>query len=1436
MFETKFRRIASAAAMFLLSAACKENFEGKVPCADDFSCPSGFRCSAGKCVTGNGAAIIAWSAPDGSTPLAGTQTFSAMVSHPDGVSSAKLTGGGQTLKTFTAPDSSFGKSGPTRVDFTGIDTTKMADGAIALTVTATTGLGVSGGDATKTFTIDNTKPTVTGITALPNPAKKNDVVAIHFTASEALSLATVTVGSAAATQTAKTGNAYTFSYTVTGNEPAGTPVAIVITVKDLAGNTGTGNSSVGFLFSAAVPVFTGSNPISPSNSTNTTPMLFGTAGANNTVSIYADNSNCSAAALVATDTAAHFASPGIAVTITINSTHTFYATAKDLAGNVSACSSGFVYVSNTIVPNPPVFTSTSPASPDNTTTTPKILGDETLVAGGLPIAATNLYGDAACTTQLLFNGSPATGTLAQFKSSGIQITVTADSATTVYATATDAAGNVSACSSGTNGSILFVEDRSEATASIVGSTPASPTNTTATTILLFGVSDHGPSVAPTTVYIFANDAACGGVSFPAGNVGFDSGDNFNSTGVSVPLVPNATTTYYALAQDSLGNRSTSCSAGFTFLSDQLEATPVFTTTSPQMSNTLLSFVLQGTADTGANVALTTVQLYADSGCTVAVNGASASAANFASPGITVTVAPNTSQTFWAKATDTAGNTSLCSSTRVLVVNDTGEGNPTISGSNPPSPTNSAATTLKLFGSGADTTLSATTVYIFRNDATCGGGGFPAGNVGSDSGVNFNNAAAGVTVPLVPNQTSLYYTKALDAAGNASACSAAFSFSDFQSVANAVITAPTISNAWTSTVPLTGTADPTHPSTVYIYSGDATCGGINFPAGAAAFGGSSLFTTAGIPAGYVTNGTTSFFAKARDAEGNNSPACSGPFNMVSNRSSFCASASVAPAQIFSSNVQGCSGTAAFANRATLCAPGCRVASADEYVVNQGGLLPTHNYWTDDALRFSSASGSCGAGCGPNNCFASMGSTYTSPCAATRPMRVCAATQPDPETNTCTWTGCGYNSIAPNESFGGCSGLKDGQAGALCICGVQTWFVSSSTGADTNDGSSGAPFKTITKGLSVAVAGQVVHVLPGTYDAPNGETFPLSIPTRVSLIGDEAHAGNGPTATKILGTVKPISSSTLAGFVITSSGIGVDLTGNGGVTIRNNTITNNPLWGILVNSSTNQTIVLNSSTNNARGILYQASTAGGKVENNTFTGNAYGIEFDAPGSDIGGGPAGSVGNNVLSCNTNQDVWAGLGAATLGNNKWDHVPPTSSGTVTPAGLDLYFAGFPATQTSANGGAGLSPTPCLCAPNATSAQVFDSVMTGCRAPGTPASIAYANRANLCPGGCHACTATDWLNHHGSTAPNTNYWTGDNPLNFIGGATNSCDVSTTAGTNVCTGGAMLVCPTLSGANHCQIWNCGLDTTTPPSPQFFGGCAQSGGGFGVAEGTLCCCP
>jgi hypothetical protein len=462
-----------------------------------------------------------------------------------------------------------------------------------------------------------------------------------------------------------------------------------------------------------------------------------------------------------------------------------------------------------------------------------------------------------------------------------------------------------------------------------------------------------------------------------------------------------------------------------------------------------------------------------------------------------------------------------------------------------------------------------------------------------------------------------------------------------------------------------------------------------------------------------------------------------------------------------------------------------------------------------------------------------------CVPEKPMHVCAASQPDPETNTCFWIGCGYNSIAPNASFGGCSGAKDNQAGALCICGVQSWYVDAASGKDVNEGSSASPLKTITKALSLATANQSVHVRPGNYDAANGETFPLQVPAGVSLIGDEPNRGASTGApVKIAGNVNMGAGSTLAGFTVTSAGNGVTLPA-ANVVVRSNTITGNGSWAVVVSSSTNHLIALNAITNNASLGIYSAAaaTATGKVENNTITGNSFGIEYDAGGGDLGGGSFGSVGNNIISCNANTDLWLNTSlAATASNNRWDHVPPAQSSAAFGNGLDIY-TNTGATVTTA--GAALAPNPCpACSGSAVSSQVFDNTMIGCAAPGTPAAIAYTSRATLCPSYCHVCTAAEWNGHRGSIAPNSNYWTGDNPLFFISGPTGNCTVSATCTApsctrNVCAPGAMLVCQNAS--TNCQENGCGLDTTTP---QFFGGCSESSGAgqWALAQGTLCCCP
>jgi len=741
-----------------------------------------------------------------------------------------------------------------------------------------------------------------------------------------------------------------------------------------------------------------------------------------------------------------------------------------------------------------------------------------------------------------------------------------------------------------------------------------------------------------------------------------------------------------------------------FLVDNHERTPALTTTTPASPNNTLdaTFLLKGMADVGPAVAPSTVYVFTEPTCNGGDVGgalASGSAATLVEPGIALPVVPDAATSYFAISVDSLGNVSPCS-VAFTYVNDRAESQPTISASNPPPPNNTTAAAILISGFGASTGPSATTVYAFKDDDTCGGAGFPAGNVGSADGATFNDATAGITIPLAPNAVSKYFVRAQDAAGNATGCSGPFVFTNFQSVAAPEIVATnpaSPSNTWAQTINVSGTVDPSHPHTVFLFAGDPTCGGAAFPAGALASGTSADFQAPGFSVPYSGGATTNYFAQAQDVEGNVS-GCSAALGFVSNRSSLCATVTTPPLQAFSALMQGCGGKVTFANRANLCAPGCRAATAEEWVANFGGVAPTHHYWTDDPLNFSSA-GSCGpAGCNTNNCFATRGLAQSLSCAVGQPMRVCAgngvANGVDPDGNTCTWSACGYNSIAPKQFFGGCSGVADATAGTLCVCNIRHWFVST-TGNNANSGTSAAsPFRTITKALSVATSGNTVLVRPGTYDAAGGETFPLHPAAGVILVGDEPNRGNAAgSPTRIGGTINPGAGATVAGFLIGSAGDGI-LANSAGLTIRNNTFTGNGGFAIEATNAGNHLILLNAFVNNVgEGILYRSGAGGGKGESNTFTGNTFGIEFDGPGADFGGGPAGSVGNNVFSCNSQTDMWmVATVAVTASSNKWDHAPPSTNAADVRAGVDFFTqAGATVTgnASSINSGATVAPAP---------------------------------------------------------------------------------------------------------------------------------------------------
>jgi hypothetical protein len=179
------------------------------------------------------------------------------------------------------------------------------------------------------------------------------------------------------------------------------------------------------------PTVSGVSPASPAN--NNSPKVIGSAEAGSTVKLYT-NSSCTGTA-AATGTAGAFASPGIAVTVADDSTTTFYATATDASSNVSPCSTTSVtYIEDSTSPAAPTVSSTNPASGANNNS-PKVIGS---ADSGTTV---KLYMTSNCTGTVA-----ATGTAAAFASPGLTVSVADNTTTTFRATATDAAGNVSACS------------------------------------------------------------------------------------------------------------------------------------------------------------------------------------------------------------------------------------------------------------------------------------------------------------------------------------------------------------------------------------------------------------------------------------------------------------------------------------------------------------------------------------------------------------------------------------------------------------------------------------------------------------------------------------------------------------------------------------------------------------------------------------------------------------------------------------------------------------------------------------------------------------------------------------------------------------------------------------------------------------------------------
>jgi hypothetical protein len=241
------RKIAVTALVAL--AACQSPEPIDLPCESDNHCAPGFHCdlASGKCIGGEQGPTVEIQNPAAGTPVRGTIEIEVSAADPDGVKSIDVTVGGKTAGQVsgTADNKTLGG----KVSF---DTTQLDDGDATIVAIATDANETNtGSHAELVIKVDNTQPTVQGLSVTPQFAKNDGKVTVAFTTSEPIDAPVVTVGSASATHLE--GSAYTFIYTAKQSDGAGVK-AVNVTLTDEAGNAGEASGQVTFDFTA--PTFT----------------------------------------------------------------------------------------------------------------------------------------------------------------------------------------------------------------------------------------------------------------------------------------------------------------------------------------------------------------------------------------------------------------------------------------------------------------------------------------------------------------------------------------------------------------------------------------------------------------------------------------------------------------------------------------------------------------------------------------------------------------------------------------------------------------------------------------------------------------------------------------------------------------------------------------------------------------------------------------------------------------------------------------------------------------------------------------------------------------------------------------------------------------------------------------------------------------------------
>lgn len=382
------------------------------------------------------------------------------------------------------------------------------------------------------------------------------------------------------------------------------------------------------------PTFGGTTPLSPTNGT-TEPLFYGTPSQFTVSLSFFTDELC--VTLSGSGSHTDFQSPGLTVTLAANTNSTVYTRVYDVEGNESSCYFLGGYDHSNLPAPAPGFLFSFPTSPNKTSTTPFIIG-----TADNSIASVEIFDDNTCGSSL------GSGTRPQFVSSGVQISVPANSTTNLHAIATDVFGNVSGCTLLTQ-YIHNTVPPLDPTFTMVS--PATPNNISyAPTLSGTALADPGSQLSPNEVE-FYDSGIC------VNKLGEGTPAQF-TTGIGINSYRNAVTSIYARSFDAAGNAS-SCTLMVNYTHDDLQpGHPVFLNVAPTSPSFVPQTVLSGYYSSSLDfLNKVSVGIYSDSGCSVPL--ATGAPNDLTTTGLTVTLPENQVTQLYGETVNEVGTRSNC---------------------------------------------------------------------------------------------------------------------------------------------------------------------------------------------------------------------------------------------------------------------------------------------------------------------------------------------------------------------------------------------------------------------------------------------------------------------------------------------------------------------------------------------------------------------------------------------------------------------------------------------------------------------------------------------------------------------------------------------------------------------------------------------------------